>query len=57
MFVTMRQCQKDSPWNGNTDSGKKKNPDAAVNKKSHVDTLLEHERTHYYWFPWKGGKL
>ena len=40
-------------------SGKEKDPDTAVNKEGHVDSLQGKERTHHYWFPWKwfNGKL
>ena len=34
-------------------SGKIKVPGATINKKSHIDSLFRHVRTHHNWFPWK----
>ena len=28
-------------------------PGTVVSKESHVGNVLNHEKTHYYWFPWK----
>ena len=47
--------QNDSPWSGHT--GKEKVPGAAVNKESHAGSLLCHEGTHHYRFPWKRCKF
>ena len=33
-------------------SCKEKVPGARVSKEGHADSLLRHEMTHHYWFPW-----
>ena len=46
-----RLGQKDSPLGRNTFLGKEKVPGTAVNKEDQAYSVLEHERTHHYWFP------
>ena len=53
-FATMNLSQKDSQWSINILTPvKKKVPGAVVCKKGHADSVMRHERTHYYWFLWK----
>ena len=33
-------------------SGKEKVPGVAVSKEGYADNLLQHEKTHHYWFLW-----
>ena len=53
VFVILSLSWKESPWNGNTLSGKEKFMDTAVSKEDHADSLLGHESTFHYWIPWK----
>ena len=34
-------------------SSKEKVPGTVVSKEGHADSVLKHEMTHHYWFPWK----
>ena len=34
-------------------SSKEKVPGTAFNKEADADSLLGHERTYHYWFPWE----
>ena len=34
-------------------SGKERFLGAAVSKEGHTDSVLEHEKSYHYWFPWK----
>ena len=39
--------------NPSTLSWKENGPMLAVRKEGHADSLLGHEKTHNYWYPWK----
>ena len=39
--------EKNSRWSGG----------ATLSKEGHADSLLEYERTHHNWFPWKKVQL
>ena len=43
-FATMSLCQKDSPWSGNTLSGKEKVLNVDFSKGGHADSLLRLKR-------------
>ena len=54
MALLLQACVKNIVYGMETHllSGKEKIPGVAVCKEGYADSLLGHERTHNYWFPW-----
>ena len=56
-FAIKSLSWKESPWSGNTLSGKEKVLGATVSGESHVDNIQGNEKAHHYWFSLKKVQL